>query len=679
VRTAVQPMPPQPMLPQEDTGITPDPRSAAGKLRKALSPLASVPGVALELHSAEGVRTVLRGVPVADPSSLRSSSFAVDGIPGSKIVLSAPEGHVFDLAEVTVQAVLDRLDVEKREELLLDELGANWESLEALYEISTDVLRFGDIKSALRRLIDRLVSLQDGLQACLMLGRLGRLENIVSSHEYARHFDWSNLGPIEVSIRERRATVIAQQPAWDMGDGDVPWRTATMVAAAPITSRREKAIGLIMVWREDKRLIFDSPFSRLLEAIAYQASMLLESDRLNRAMRENERLAQEIEIASSIQQTLLMGNPPKDVPQLEIAACSAASQQIDGDFHDFLRHGPAVDVMVGDVMGKGVAAALLGAAIKSQFLRAITNLSLSGRTPSPVEIVRRAASRLTERLIAVERFVTICYARFNPLASTVEFVDCGHTGILLHRKRTGETLFLRGDDLPIGVSKHPEFAQHTAAALPGDTFLLFSDGVTETQNSGHELFGEERLIEALETWSSLGPSILLRQINKLAENFRGEQPQADDFTCVAIRVGPDAGAERTSREEREFGCNLTQLDAVRAWLGTAAVAAGIEPERQARLETACQEAFVNCILHGSAIECTIPVYLSSEIFTTHLKIEIRHQGPAFDPLAIPPPSFDGSRDGGFGTYILMRSADELEYRRERENNIISISIFRWAE
>jgi sigma-B regulation protein RsbU (phosphoserine phosphatase) len=667
------------MLPQEDTGITPDPRSAAGKLRKALSPLASVPGVALELHSAEGVRTVLRGVPVADPSSLRSSSFAVDGIPGSKIVLSAPEGHVFDLAEVTVQAVLDRLDVEKREELLLDELGANWESLEALYEISTDVLRFGDIKSALRRLIDRLVSLQDGLQACLMLGRLGRLENIVSSHEYARHFDWSNLGPIEVSIRERRATVIAQQPAWDMGDGDVPWRTATMVAAAPITSRREKAIGLIMVWREDKRLIFDSPFSRLLEAIAYQASMLLESDRLNRAMRENERLAQEIEIASSIQQTLLMGNPPKDVPQLEIAACSAASQQIDGDFHDFLRHGPAVDVMVGDVMGKGVAAALLGAAIKSQFLRAITNLSLSGRTPSPVEIVRRAASRLTERLIAVERFVTICYARFNPLASTVEFVDCGHTGILLHRKRTGETLFLRGDDLPIGVSKHPEFAQHTAAALPGDTFLLFSDGVTETQNSGHELFGEERLIEALETWSSLGPSILLRQINKLAENFRGEQPQADDFTCVAIRVGPDAGAERTSREEREFGCNLTQLDAVRAWLGTAAVAAGIEPERQARLETACQEAFVNCILHGSAIECTIPVYLSSEIFTTHLKIEIRHQGPAFDPLAIPPPSFDGSRDGGFGTYILMRSADELEYRRERENNIISISIFRWAE
>ena len=95
----------------------------------------------------------------------------------------------------------------------------------------------------------------------------------------------------------------------------------------------------MMVWRDDRRFVFDAPFSRLLEAISYQASMLLESDRLNRTMRENERLAQEIEIASSIQQTLLMGHPPKDVPQLEIASCSAASQQIDGDFHDFLRHG----------------------------------------------------------------------------------------------------------------------------------------------------------------------------------------------------------------------------------------------------------------------------------------------------------------------------------------------------
>jgi anti-sigma regulatory factor (Ser/Thr protein kinase) len=63
----------------------------------------------------------------------------------------------------------------------------------------------------------------------------------------------------------------------------------------------------------------------------------------------------------------------------------------------------------------------------------------------------------------------------------------------------------------------------------------------------------------------------------------------------------------------------------------------------------------------------------------YLRLELRHQGPAFDPLAIPPPSFDGSRDGGFGTFIIMRSADELQYRRDGEMNVISISLFRGSQ
>jgi sigma-B regulation protein RsbU (phosphoserine phosphatase) len=434
-------------------------------------------------------------------------------------------------------------------------------------------------------------------------------------------------------------------------------------------------IGLVMVWREDRRYVFDAPFSRLLEAIAFQASMLLESDRLNRAMRENERLAQEIEIASSIQQTLLTGRPPVGVPRIEIAAYSAASQQIDGDFHDFLRHGDAVDVVIGDVMGKGVAAALLGAATKSQFLRAIANLSLRGSTPSPVAIVRRAASRLSERLIAVERFVTLCYARFDPPRSTVEFVDCGHTGILLHRKLTGESMFLRGDDLPLGISMESKFEQRSAPIMTGDTFLLFSDGVTETRNTEGDLFGEERLIEAVETFCSLGPTILVQQIRKAADEFRGEAPQADDFSCVALRLGPKPDSEIPERSAAEFACGLGELQSVGTWLRNIAERAGVEPERLARLEMSCHEAFVNCVKYGSPGECTRPVYLEGAIFKTHLQIEIRHQGPAFDPLTIPPPSFDGSRDGGFGTFIIMRSADALEYRRDGDINVISFSQF----
>jgi sigma-B regulation protein RsbU (phosphoserine phosphatase) len=652
-------------------------------LLKSLSPLKSVPGLLLETVDQGGIHEVLKGQ-AGKPAVNRVAQFAIEGIPDVELRLSAPEGMAFEMAEMALRAVLDRLGVERREESLLDELGANWESLEALYEISTDVLRFGDVVSALKRLIDRFVSLQDGLRACLLIGRHGRLERLVSQlarsdsqepDEGPSHYDWTDLGPVEAPVRESRATVITQSPNWAAIAGEIPWRTASMLAAAPLTSRRQKVIGLVMVWREDRRYVFDAPFSRLLEAIAFQASMLLESDRLNRAMRENERLAQEIEIASSIQQTLLTGRPPVGVPRIEIAAYSAASQQIDGDFHDFLRHGDAVDVVIGDVMGKGVAAALLGAATKSQFLRAIANLSLRGSTPSPVAIVRRAASRLSERLIAVERFVTLCYARFDPPRSTVEFVDCGHTGILLHRKLTGESMFLRGDDLPLGISMESKFEQRSAPIMTGDTFLLFSDGVTETRNTEGDLFGEERLIEAVETFCSLGPTILVQQIRKAADEFRGEAPQADDFSCVALRLGPKPDSEIPERSAAEFACGLGELQSVGTWLRNIAERAGVEPERLARLEMSCHEAFVNCVKYGSPGECTRPVYLEGAIFKTHLQIEIRHQGPAFDPLTIPPPSFDGSRDGGFGTFIIMRSADALEYRRDGDINVISFSQF----
>jgi sigma-B regulation protein RsbU (phosphoserine phosphatase) len=627
-----------------------------------------------------GIHEVLRGKAALGPAVERVAQFAMEGIPDVELRLSAPEGLAFNMAEMALRAVLDRLAVERREVSLLDELGANWESLEALYEISTDVLRFGDVSSALKRLIDRFVSLQDGLRACLLIGRHNRLERLVShlatsADEWPTHYDWTDLGPVEAPVRESRATVITQSPNWTGIAGEIPWRSASMLAAAPLTSRRQKVIGLVMVWRDDRRFVFDAPFSRLLEAIAFQASMLLESDRLNRAMRENERLAQEIEIASSIQQTLLTGRPPVGVPRIEIAAYSAASQRIDGDFHDFLRHGDAVDVVIGDVMGKGVAAALLGAATKSQFLRAIANLSLRGSTPSPVAIVRRAASRLSERLIAVERFVTLCYARFDPPRSTLEFVDCGHTGILLHRKLTGESMFLKGDDLPLGISMESRFEQRSVPIMTGDTFLLFSDGVTETRNTEGELFGEKRLIEAVETFCSLGPGILVQQIRKVADEFRGEAPQADDFSCVALRLGPKPDGEISERSAVEFACGLDQLHSVGIWLRSIAERAGVEPERLARLEMSCHEAFVNCVKYGSAGECTRPVYLEGAIFKTHLQIEIRHEGPAFDPLTIPPPSFDGSRDGGFGTFIIMRSADALEYRRDGDTNVISFSQF----
>ena len=132
---------------------SPVPKALRGKLLKSLAALKSVPGLVVDVAGADWTDTLVRGAPLPEPAGLSTQHFTIEEIPDAQLRLSAPAGMALELAEITVRAVLDRLEVERREESLLDELGANWESLEALYEISTDVLRFGDVNSALKRLI----------------------------------------------------------------------------------------------------------------------------------------------------------------------------------------------------------------------------------------------------------------------------------------------------------------------------------------------------------------------------------------------------------------------------------------------------------------------------------------------------------------------------------------------
>ncbi len=649
----------------------------AEALRREFSDLRGMAGVGIEFRMPGFEPRVLLPVP---PEST-SAQFPVDEKQGSELILHhAPgSGDFSTVLELAVRGVLGRLEVERREEVLLEELGSNWESLDAIYEISADVLRYADVETSLERLIARFISLQDGLHAAIFLTRNGRLKPLAG--HASEILDWQDLGRMEKAIREARAVSVNHLPPEMTGPGPVPWPNAVRVAAAPVTARL-KVIGFLAVWRDDERFQFDAPFLRLLEAITHQASMLLESDRLKRSMRENERWAQELEIASSIQQSLLFGHPPSGLDRFDICCFSAASQRVDGDFHDFLKHSNVcVDVLVADVMGKGIAAALIGAATKNQFLRAIASLALrsKGTAPSPAAIVDRAARRVVDQLIQLDRFVTLCYARFDVGRGLLEFVDCGHTGILLYRKRTDDTIFLRGEDLPIGVI--PEFtcSQVSHRILPGDTYLLFSDGVTEARSPDGDFFGEERLTECVRNWSSLGAAILVDQIRRAAAIFGDNPPQADDFTCIAITIRLDHLDEPVVVREAEFLCQLEELEHMRAWMAAAALEVpngGLGDVGLGQLELACTELFVNCIAHGSTGICGGPIHMTARVHREHLTVELRHDGIPFDPLSVPPPAFDGSRDSGFGTYIVFHCADELSYRREGGTNVISISIMR---
>ena len=134
---------------------------------------------------------------------------------------------------------------------------------------------------------------------------------------------------------------------------------------------------------------------------------------------EVEEIAREHEVAIGfkIQQMLLLDEPPRDIPGLRVAALTIPSQRIAGDFYGFFTHqDESLDIIVADVMGKGIPAALLGAAAKSHFMQALCHLialSPAGALPEPREVVTLAHAGMGRHLIELESFVTLCYARVD--------------------------------------------------------------------------------------------------------------------------------------------------------------------------------------------------------------------------------------------------------------------------
>ena len=250
----------------------------------------------------------------------------------------------------------------------------------------------------------------------------------------------------------------------------------------------------------------------------------------------------EAEIGARIQRTLLLGQPPTDIPRMSVAALTVPSQTIDGDFYDFFRHGDdCLDVVVGDVMGKGVPAALVGAAVKSRLLHALSQLLYASggerSLPEPESIINRVHGEVTARFIGLQYFATLCYMRFDLARREVRFVDCGHMKTLCIHADSGDIEELEGDNLPLGCSKQEEYRQWAAPIRSGDLFCFYSDGLTEAQNSEGEPFDTDRLRQLLIANRREDLEQILVTIRQSVENFAQVSTFKDDLTCVLLRIG----------------------------------------------------------------------------------------------------------------------------------------------
>lgn len=268
------------------------------------------------------------------------------------------------------------------------------------------------------------------------------------------------------------------------------------------------------------------------------AAREIEAERRAHAERlERERFAAlELENAREVQTGLFPQTQPP-LATLEYAGACKQARSVGGDYYDFLSLGrERFGFVIGDISGKGTAAALLMANLQAHLRNLSTTYSGRPYTPFALEQPQRllqAVNRLFCDNTADRAFATLCFAEYNDTTRRLRYANCGHLPALLLRSDNAvERLDATGT--VVGLFKQWDCSVGENQLFAGDLLVFYTDGVTESFNESHEPFGEERLINALRRHREVSPSGVL---HSLLEEIREFSPhhQHDDITIIAAR------------------------------------------------------------------------------------------------------------------------------------------------
>jgi sigma-B regulation protein RsbU (phosphoserine phosphatase) len=407
------------------------------------------------------------------------------------------------------------------------------------------------------------------------------------------------------------------------------------------------------------------------------ANRILETEEAVR--RTNRELQQarlnEIELGATIQKRLLYRPPPRMTNAIETASLSIPSQQVDGDFCDFFTHGDdLVDVFVGDVMGKGVPAAMVGAGVKSGLQRCMISLltqTLNPGLPSPERLIQCLDELVCAELIDLGTFLTLCYARFDSSTDTLTYVNCGHPKIILWDSLSGQCFLQDTTNVPLGFSVTESYQQNSAKLQPGDLLLFYSDGVTDLKLPDGRRLGMSRFAEWVESRGHLPLEDFLTEVQELRREGLTGLVAGDDFTCVAIRY---RGLEEVRSGSLRLWADSGSLRKVRNYVSDAASdpRLGFSAKEISGLLLGVQEASSNVVRHSRPGHQGIPIEVRVAANDGWFTVDLVYPGAHFDPNDAPDPVLDGSREGGFGISIIKKCVDEVAYRMEGNQNLLTL-------
>ncbi len=394
------------------------------------------------------------------------------------------------------------------------------------------------------------------------------------------------------------------------------------------------------------------------------------------ALAAQTRLEHELQIAANIQQSMLPRREASNLPAIaQVAGVLLPARQVGGDFYDYfgLRDGNVLFV-IGDVSDKGIPAALFMARL-SGLIRVLGN-----NGDAPHLLLAALNSRLAEANDAC-MFATIGCGILGVRTGRLQYASAGHESPLV-RRVDGSVISLPAENGPaIGIDAGVEYLLTETFLAPGDSLVLFTDGVTEAEALDGRQFGAQRLGVLLQDAGSADPEALVRRIVDQVGANSPDFHATDDLTVLALSLAPQTvSASADAQGEHWRIAPPPTADGTRQalqWLRAIFLARDIEPERVADAELIAEELLTNIARVAESrgrgnisVECSL---ISGDITLT-----FRDDGPPFDPLAREAPQLDaeiGERSvGGLGIHLVRKLADVTRYHYRDGLNILEIRL-----
>ncbi len=385
-----------------------------------------------------------------------------------------------------------------------------------------------------------------------------------------------------------------------------------------------------------------------------------------------ERVDREAWVGARIQGVLLMGNLVQEAGGFEFAARAEAAKGVNGDFMDVLPMADgSVDIVLGDVMGKGLLAALMGAEVKQQISRTLVEqVAQAGQVlPSPADIVNSIHRALTPKLIALESFVTLVYLRLNRARQELTVVSCGHLPPV--RLHAGQASRLGNAQVPMGILKDEHYLESRHAFLPGDALLISSDGLIEAQSLAGDFYGQDRLDargQAAQAFCAT-PGGMLEAVRSDVAAFCDSPSVLDDLTMMVVTSPPEASFRLSMRDKLSLRLprELDALNTLRSGITEFLQTAGHDELAIGRVNLVLVELFTNIVRHSEVryAHAIVEIRLRLETGAAGPEVELllESAGPPFEPPAAGAPAPEPSlqREGGYGLHIVQAFSTGLRH------------------